>query len=91
MSTAHLEDAPEDVARRLRAAIASASIGEPCLFDRALGIGACGDWCLGGRVEAAFLSGRAIAGRLLGADALVGQNDQVTLLAPSASLIPANP
>ena len=106
-SVAHLEEAPEDIARRLlgalaarlersslpvahlsahrwRHALASQPIGEPCLFDRALGIGACGDWCLGGRVEAAFLSGRALAGRLLGADGLVGQEDAWGPLAPSA-------
>jgi predicted NAD/FAD-dependent oxidoreductase len=29
---------------------------------RAHGTVACGDWRLGGRVEAAFLSGRALAG-----------------------------
>ena len=49
-----------------------------------LGIGACGDWCLGGPVEAAFLSGRALARRLLGADGLVGQDDARGPLAPSA-------
>ncbi len=37
-----------------------------CLWDDALGIGACGDWCLGARVEAAWLSGEALAGRVLG-------------------------
>jgi photolyase PhrII len=38
---------------------------EPCLWDRELGIGACGDWCGGPRVEGAFLSGLAMAGRIL--------------------------
>jgi hypothetical protein len=56
------------VAYRWRYGLASETIGKRCLFDRALSIGACGDWCLGGRVEAASLSGRAIAGRLLRAD-----------------------
>jgi predicted NAD/FAD-dependent oxidoreductase len=28
-------------------------------------IGACGDWCLGSRIEAAFLSGNAMAERLV--------------------------
>jgi predicted NAD/FAD-dependent oxidoreductase len=28
----------------------------------------CGDWCLGGRIEANLLSGRAMAGRLLAAE-----------------------
>ncbi|MGI9472394.1 MAG: FAD-dependent oxidoreductase [Rubripirellula sp.] len=37
-----------------------------CLFDDRQWIGACGDWCAGARVEGAFLSGMAIAGRILG-------------------------
>ena len=36
------------------------------LWDPDLGIGACGDWCQGARIEGAFLSGQAIAGRILG-------------------------
>ena len=30
------------------------------------GLGAAGDWCVGGRVEGAFLSGAALAGRAVG-------------------------
>jgi renalase len=41
--------------------------GEDCLWDCVERLGACGDWCVGGRVEAAFLSGVALAGRVLGA------------------------
>ena len=37
-----------------------------CLFDGSTGIGAAGDWCAGERVEDAFLSGCALAGRVLG-------------------------
>ena len=37
-----------------------------CLFDPAAGLGAAGDWCVGGRVEGAFLSGVALAGRAPG-------------------------
>ena len=35
------------------------------LFDPATGVGACGDWCPGSRVEGAFLSGVALAGSIL--------------------------
>ena len=34
-------------------------------YDARLGLGIGGDWCLGGRVEAAYLSGMALAGKLL--------------------------
>jgi hypothetical protein len=34
-------------------------------FDAASGIGVCGDWCQGPRVEAAWLSGRALAREML--------------------------
>jgi predicted NAD/FAD-dependent oxidoreductase len=35
--------------------------GAPFLWDAQARIGACGDWCLGPRVEAAFDSGEALA------------------------------
>ena len=50
---------------RWRYALASAPLGGGCLFDRDALVGACGDWCAGARVEAAWLSGVALAGRLL--------------------------
>jgi predicted NAD/FAD-dependent oxidoreductase len=37
-----------------------------CLFDRERLLAACGDWTHGGRVEGAYLSGVAAAGRVLG-------------------------
>ncbi len=40
-------------------------LGEPCLVNRDRRIAACGDWCLGPRVEAAFDSGEAAAQALL--------------------------
>jgi predicted NAD/FAD-dependent oxidoreductase len=43
-----------------------------CLWDGDHGIGACGDWCTDGRIEGAWLSGEALAGRVLGAAAAVG-------------------
>ncbi len=37
----------------------------PCLFDAERRIGVCGDYCLGGRLECAWQSGRALGLRLL--------------------------
>lgn len=54
-------------AHRWRYALVETPVGVPCLFDGAAGLAACGDWCVGGRVEAAFLSGAAAAGRILNA------------------------
>jgi len=53
-------------AHRWRYARVEAPVGEVCLFDPNLRIGACGDWCLGGKVEAAFASGRSLASRIMG-------------------------
>ena len=36
-------------------------LGEAFLWDANLGLGACGDWCLGPRIEAAWASGVALA------------------------------
>lgn len=38
--------------------------GKPFLMDESLRFASCGDWCLKGRVEAAFTSGTALAGAL---------------------------
>ncbi len=35
------------------------------LYDRATGLGACGDWCIGGRIEGALVSGMDIASQIL--------------------------
>jgi predicted NAD/FAD-dependent oxidoreductase len=51
-------------AHRWRYARVEASLEKACLYDPNLRIGACGDWCLGGKIEAAFLSGRAMAQRI---------------------------
>ncbi len=53
-------------AHRWRYSIAESPLDAGCLWDADLRIGACGDWCRGSRVEGAFLSGMAIAGRVLG-------------------------
>lgn len=52
-------------AHRWRYAICMQPLTVGCLLDATLNIAACGDWCLGNNVEAAFLSGIAAAGRVL--------------------------
>lgn len=52
-------------AHRWRYAIPPSPLADKCMFDPELDIGACGDWCAGPRVEGAFLSGAALAGRVL--------------------------
>ena len=52
-------------AHRWRYAIPVDVLEESCLWDSTEGLGACGDWCGGPRVEGAFLSGMAVAGHLL--------------------------
>jgi photolyase PhrII len=42
------------------------ALHEPSLWDDERWLGACGDWCGGPRVEGAFKSGIALAGRVLG-------------------------
>jgi len=46
---------------RWRYARTANSAGEDFLLDRQLRLAACGDWCLGERVEDAFLSGLRLA------------------------------
>jgi renalase len=46
---------------RWRFAQTQAPLGRPFIFDQDLGIGLCGDWCLGHRVEDAFVSGLELA------------------------------
>jgi photolyase PhrII len=54
------------VAHRWKYAIPVDASDNRCFFDSASGIVACGDWAGGPRVEGAFLSGMAAAGRILG-------------------------
>lgn len=42
--------------------------------DERLGVGACADWCLGARVEAAWLGGMALADRALATLARLATN-----------------
>ena len=46
---------------RWRYARPDETLGQRCLFDPELGLGAAGDWCLAANVEGAFLSGVALA------------------------------
>jgi renalase len=48
-------------AYRWRFAQTQTPLGRSHLFDPALGLGLCGDWCLGHRVEDAFVSGLELA------------------------------
>ena len=54
------------ISHRWRYAIPTEPAAERCLFDRDAGLTCCGDWAGGPRVEGAFLSGMAAAGRILG-------------------------
>jgi renalase len=49
------------VVHRWRYAQTQTPLGRSHLFDAALGLGLCGDWCLGHRVEDAFISGLELA------------------------------
>jgi photolyase PhrII len=53
-------------AHRWRYALVKDAINQDCLFDSDIGIAMAGDWCLGGRIEKAYLSGIAAAGRING-------------------------
>ena len=54
-------------AHRWRFALVEETAGKPCLWDNELKLGACGDWCLGPRVECAFDSGMAMAQTIIDA------------------------
>jgi predicted NAD/FAD-dependent oxidoreductase len=49
---------------RWRYALAARPLGEAFLWDAAGRLGVCGDWCLAGRLEAAYLSGSGLGIRL---------------------------
>jgi predicted NAD/FAD-dependent oxidoreductase len=50
---------------RWRYAFTAEALGKPFLWDRTSQLGACGDWCLGRRVEDAWRSGVDLAARIL--------------------------
>jgi renalase len=49
---------------RWRHARVESALAEDCLLDLDAGLGFCGDWCIGARAEAAWLSGTALGARL---------------------------
>jgi renalase len=59
------DDPTHTSAHRWRYALVEQALGVPCLFDADAMLGACGDWCLGPRVECAYESGCAMADTLL--------------------------
>jgi predicted NAD/FAD-dependent oxidoreductase len=52
-------------AHRWRFALADRPLGQPCLWDPESRLGLAGDWCLDGRLEAAYLSGSHLAELIL--------------------------
>ena len=54
-------------AHRWRYALPTRPLPDGFLWDASLGIGACGDWCLEARAEAAFVSGARLAATMGGA------------------------
>jgi predicted NAD/FAD-dependent oxidoreductase len=64
-------------AHRWRYALPSEPLPAGPLWDAATRLALCGDWCHGARIEGAFLSGLAAAGRVLG-----------TVVPPADSAIP---
>ena len=52
-------------AHRWRFALVEQAAGVSCLWNPESAIGACGDWCLGPRIEAAYDSGNAMARAVL--------------------------
>ncbi len=63
-------------AHRWRHALVEQALGQACLVDEESAAGACGDWCIAPRVEAAFESGRALGHALL---SIVGRATPATL------------
>jgi renalase len=63
--TGHLARPHYFAAHRWRYAQVIEAAGHPCFYAPTEGLGACGDWCLGARVEAAFDSGVAMADTFL--------------------------
>lgn len=57
----NLGQAPHIALHRWLYAYSDTGVGQDCLIDPAMGVVLAGDWCVGGRVEGAYVSGRAAA------------------------------
>lgn len=53
------------ITHRWRFALVETAAGQDCLWDEQQRLGACGDWCIGARIEDAFSSGEAMAARVV--------------------------
>lgn len=62
----NLPSALERTAHRWRYSLVEQALGTTCLWWPELSLGVAGDGCLGGRVEAAWLSGRGLAAAIVG-------------------------
>ncbi len=56
----------------------SAGLSEGVLWNAQVGVGACGDWLLGPRVESAWLSGKALAERVCGDHVFAARSSQTS-------------
>jgi renalase len=56
-----LGQAPHIALHRWLYAYSDIGVGQDCLIDPDMGVVLAGDWCVGGRVEGAYVSGRAAA------------------------------
>ena len=52
-------------AHRWLYALVTNPLGSGAIWDPELSLGVCGDWCHSARIEGAYLSGQAVAGRML--------------------------
>ena len=60
-----LLDAPHQTLHRWLYSSVAHPAGEVAFWDKRIGVGTCGDWCPGGRVEGAWQSGTALAAQVL--------------------------
>lgn len=61
----NVRSAPHQVLHRWRYANIGTQTGEAALYDEVNKLGACGDWCVHGRVESTFISAKYLANKIL--------------------------